>query len=83
LPGGSDGLRTRVTRLWTTLIVEGMLSLAVGHTLTLVVVAVIGVRGDVLLARAGPVLARCGHGLCLAPITAARARRIDAPGIRF
>jgi Na+/melibiose symporter-like transporter len=66
-----------VARFGRTVIVEGALVLAAGHITTLLVVARIGVHGEVLALTPGLLLTGAGMGLCLAPITATVLASVD------
>lgn len=66
-----------VARFGRTVIVEGALVLAAGHITTLLVVARIGVHGEVLALTPGLMLTGAGMGLCLAPITATVLASVD------
>ena len=66
-----------VARFGRAVIVEGALVLAAGHVTTLVVVARIGVHGDVLALAPGLLLTGAGMGLCLAPISATVLSAVD------
>ena len=66
-----------VARWGRTVIVEGALVLAVGHVVTLTVVAQIGVSGHVLALAPGLLMTGAGMGLCLAPISATVLATVD------
>jgi Na+/melibiose symporter-like transporter len=66
-----------VARFGRTVIVAGALTLAVGHVVTLAVVASVGLHGTVLALAPGLLLTGAGMGLCLAPISATVLATVD------